>query len=161
MIRGIHHIALNTPNFDRMLAFYRDLLGFQPVIDEVRWADAELADRAVGLKDSVARTVMLKAGTCYLELFEYSAPAPRPGEPLRPCDHGYTHFCLDVTDIRAEYARLSAGGMRFAHTEPVDFGTVRAVYGKDPDGNIVEIQETDTDHAFALEQLTPVVAPQS
>ncbi|MFV3073523.1 VOC family protein [Niveispirillum fermenti] len=155
MIRGIHHIALNTPNFDRMLVFYRDVLGFVPAIDQVRWADAELADRAVGLKGSAARTVMLRAGNCYLELFEYSAPAARSGEPLRPCDHGYTHFCLDVTDIQAEYARLSSAGMRFAHEEPCDFGNLRAVYGKDPDGNIVEIQETDPDHPFALERLAP------
>ena len=27
MIRGIHHTAISTRNLNRMLAFYRDLLG--------------------------------------------------------------------------------------------------------------------------------------
>ncbi|MFA7586200.1 MAG: VOC family protein, partial [Novosphingobium sp.] len=96
---------------------------------------------------------MLKAGNCYLELFEYAAPAPREGEPHRPCDRGYTHFALDVVDIEAEYDRLVAGGMTFAHPRPVDFGEIQAVYGKDPDGNLIEIQQTTSDQAFALERL--------
>ena len=28
MIRGIHHVAISTPDLDRMTAFYRDGLGF-------------------------------------------------------------------------------------------------------------------------------------
>lgn len=151
MIRGIHHIALHTPNFERMLAFYRDVLGFS-LISDIRWADSEVIDSTIGVRGSAARAAMLRAGNCHLELFEYSSPAPRGGEPLRPNDHGYTHFCLDVTDIEAEYERLRAAGMTFCRA-PADFGDIKAVYGKDPDGNVIEIQETSPEHDSDLSKL--------
>jgi catechol 2,3-dioxygenase-like lactoylglutathione lyase family enzyme len=85
---------------------------------------------------------MLRLGNAYLELFQYSAPEPGQGDPnRRVCDPGITHLCLDVTDVDAEYARLSAVGMVF-HSPPQDVAPgVRTVYGRDPDGNVVELQE--------------------
>lgn len=152
MINGLHHIALSTPDIDRMTAFYTDVLGFEPVDWRGGWEAGNPAiDEIVGLKDSSARQAMLRAGNLFLELFQYATPAPRPGDPNRPvCDHGYTHFCLDVTDIDAEYARLSAAGMRF-HRAPVADPAqgIAATYGRDPDGNVIEIQEVRRpEHAF-------------
>jgi predicted enzyme related to lactoylglutathione lyase len=55
--------------------------------------------------------------------------------------HGITHVCLDVTDLDAEYARLKAAGMTF-HCPPQAIGMdVRTTYGRDPDGNVIELQE--------------------
>ncbi len=158
MIRGIHHVAIHVRDMERMLAFYRDVVGFELVSDS-SWADSEEIDSVIGVPGSAARAVMLRAGNAHLELFQYSAPAPRGGEPLRPQDHGYTHFCLDVTDIEAEHDRLTAAGMTFFR-RPANFGELRAVYGKDPEGNIVEIQETSPDMVFALEQLKMVNLPE-
>jgi len=98
VIRGIHHVAINTANLERMLAFYRDVVGFE-VVFESGWKDDAQIDSVVGLRGSAAKQAMLRAGNAYLELFEYSAPAARDAAPLRPCDRGYTHLCLDVTDI--------------------------------------------------------------
>lgn len=156
MIRGIHHIAVNTANLDRLCDFYVNVIGFELATSEISWADSPESDAAVGLRGSVARQQMLRAGNCYLEMFEYAEPRAREGEPHRPCDRGYTHFALDVTDIEAEYERLAAAGMEFAHPRPVDFGDIRAVYGKDPDGNIIEIQQTTREQAFALARLGTV-----
>jgi glyoxylase I family protein len=156
MIRGIHHIAINTADLDRLRDFYVDVIGFEPAVPEHSWADSPASDAAVGLSGSAARQQMLKAGNCYLEIFEYARPEPRPGEPHRACDRGYTHFALDVTDIEAEYDRLAAAGMEFAHERPLDFGDIKAVYGKDPDGNIIEIQQTTREQAFALAKLGTV-----
>lgn len=156
MIRGIHHVALNTQNFEEMYNFYKDVLGFEPACDIGGWANEARFDAVIGLKDSVARTCMFKAGNAYLELFEYSAPAAREGEPLRPCDRGYTHFALDVTDIEAEYDRLAAAGMRFMAERPGDFGDIKAVYGQDPDGNLIEIQETTPEQVFSIQRLEKV-----
>ena len=149
MIRGIHHVAINTANLERMLAFYRDVVGFE-VVFESGWKDDAQIDSVVGLRGSAAKQAMLRAGNAYLELFEYSAPAARDAAPLRPCDRGYTHLCLDVTDIEAEHARLMRAGAAFER-KPGDFGELRAVYGKDPDGNVIEIQEIlNNAHVFAL-----------
>lgn len=53
-----------------------------------------------------------------------------------------TPICgLAVTDIEAEYERLTAGGMEF-HSEPVRVNDrVRSVYGRDPFGNVIELEE--------------------
>jgi predicted enzyme related to lactoylglutathione lyase len=76
-----------------------------------------------------------------IELFEYHTPEPRAGDSNRPvCDHGITHICLDVTDVKAEYERLVAAGMTF-HCPPQDLGAAWATYGRDPDGNVIELQE--------------------
>ena len=153
MIRGVHHVAVSTPDLDRLVAFYTDLFGFE-VVMRTQWRDRPLIDEILGLRDSAARQAMLKSGNAYLEIFEYHSPAPRPGDPDRPVnDHGYTHFCVDVTDIDAEYERLSAAGMRF-HCPPPQLGAgaVRATYGRDPDGNVVELQEiVDTSIDWTLE----------
>jgi catechol 2,3-dioxygenase-like lactoylglutathione lyase family enzyme len=157
MIRGIHHVGLSTPDLDRLTAFYRDVMGFDVVMN-TQWRDREIIDRMVGLSGSAARQVMLKAGNAYLELFEYESPVPRP--PLtdrNPADHGYTHFCIDVVDIDAEYERLSANGMSFhappPTTDELGHTRLRAIYARDPDGNIVELQEVlDADVPFALDR---------
>ncbi|WP_156679839.1 VOC family protein [Sphingomonas profundi] len=154
MIHGIHHVAIHTADLDRLAAFYRAAFGFVPATDEIRWANEPAIDGAIGVPGSAARALMLRAGTCHVELFEYAAPPPREGAPLRPNDRGYTHFCVDVSDIAAEYDRLAALGMRFAQDRPADFGQIKAVYGYDPDGNVIEIQEVAADHDFALGRLT-------
>ena len=152
MIRGIHHTAVSTGNLERALAFYRDLLGFEVVLEAGWPSGTEVADKITGLKDSAARWVMLKAGNAMIEVFEYQSPPPKPGDPDRPvCDHGLTHICLDVTDLDAEYERLKAAGMKF-HCPPQDLGGVlRTTYGRDPDGNVIELQEVlQPDGPFAL-----------
>ena len=156
MIRGIHHIGLSTPDIDRLVSFYRDVMGFEVVMTS-QWRDREIIDRMVGLSGSAARQVMVKAGNAFLELFEYESPVPRPATSDRnPADHGYTHFCIDVVDIDAEYERLSANGMTFHAPPPTSdelgHSRLRAIYGRDPDGNIIELQEVlDPAVPFALD----------
>ena len=154
MILGIHHVALHTPNFEKMIAFYRDVIGFE-VVEETcaQWSDTPMIDAIIGVEKSAARAVMLRAANVYIELFEFSNPPPRGGDRLRPNDHGYTHICLDVDDVIVEHARLSVSGMTFA-ADPLDMDTVKAVYGKDPDGNIIEIQQLSATHPAALQRLT-------
>ncbi|MBT3310368.1 MAG: VOC family protein [Desulfobacteraceae bacterium] len=143
MIRGIHHTAISTGNMEKALKFYRDVLGFEEVFKTGWESGTELFDKIVGLKDSAAKVVMLRAGNTHIELFEYSSPEPKPGDPNRPvCDHGYTHICFDVVDIDSEYERLKKAGMTFNAPPPPDLGVgIRAIYGRDPEGNVIELQE--------------------
>ena len=146
MIRGIHHVAISTGDIDRLIAFYRDVIGME-VARESSWpVGSGRIDALVGLPDSSARTATLRMGNAYLELFQYLTPSGAPQSIDRPvADHGYTHFCLDVVDIDAEYERLAAEGMAFHCPPPpapsIGSGSLRSTYGRDPDGNVVELQE--------------------
>ena len=158
MIRGIHHVAVHVRDLDRMVRFYEQAFGFEVVGEKFGWRDDSTIDRIVDVPGSAARGVMMRAGTAYLELFEFSAPAPVSTRPLQPFDKGYTHFCVDVTDIEKEYERLKSLGMTFGSPGPIDAGHVKSVYGRDPEGNIIEIQQTAPHCDFTLKKLPPIPA---
>jgi catechol 2,3-dioxygenase-like lactoylglutathione lyase family enzyme len=151
MINGVHHVAISTPSVERLGRFYRQV-GFQDVTD-FEWARGnEMMDKLGDLKGSSGKLAMLRLGNCYLELFEYASPEPDPSdENRRVCNHGITHICLDVTDLDREYERLRSLGMRF-HCGPQDAAPgVRTTYGRDPDGNVLELQEVyERPHELAL-----------
>jgi catechol 2,3-dioxygenase-like lactoylglutathione lyase family enzyme len=155
MIRGIHHVAIHTPDIDRLVAWYRDVVGFE-VVESTRgaWDNSPEIDQIIGIKGSAAKIVMMRAANAYIEFFEFQKPAPANSGRLAPSDHGYTHICLDVTDLPAEYERMKKNGMTF-HGPPaeVEGGRIRSIYGKDPDGNIVELQELAADHDMAVQRL--------
>lgn len=158
MIRGIHHVTIHVRDFDRMKRFYIEAMGFHAVDDGSGWDHSPEIDEIVGVPQSAARSIMLSAGNCFLEMFQYSAPVPDDrAVPLRPHDHGYTHFCLDVTDIDTVVEHLAKHGMSFdrggRQGSAVDVGVVKAIYGRDPEGNLIEIQETLPGCTFGAEKL--------
>lgn len=154
MIRGIHHIGMNCRDIDRMKRFYCEAFGFKPVDENgFEWADEPMMDQIVDVKNSASKGIMLRAGTCYLEMFEYRAPPPSSDTPLRPYDRGYTHFCVDVTDIATDIEYLKTCGMTFNDRDFVDAGHVKTLYGYDPEGNVIEVQECAPDTSFTLERI--------
>lgn len=156
MILGVHHTAIATSDIERLADFYTSLLGLEKIVDD-GWAGVEDLDSIVGLRDSAARFMLLNAGNHCLELFQFSSPPTTPGDADRPVSKaGFTHICLAVRDIDAEYERLSAAGMRF-HTAPKGAGgrPFRATYGRDPDGNVVELIEILGDHPFNFSPTRP------
>ncbi|MBV1917328.1 MAG: VOC family protein [Sphingomonadaceae bacterium] len=154
MIRAIHHVGVNCRDMARMQAFYCEAFGFEPVDDGFGWSDDAAMDHIVDVKSSAARGVMLRAGTCYLELFEYSAPPTQLPDAKRPNDPGYTHLCVDVTEIEKDIVHLEKCGMTFAGRAFVDVGHVKTIYGYDPEGNVIEVQQTAPQNGFTLEELS-------
>ncbi len=145
MISGIQHTAISTGDMEQALRFYRDLLGFEVESDVTLDKGAPNSvdvGRIMALDDVACRIAMLRIGESRIELFEFHSPAPVSASGNRPvCDHGITHVALAVTDIDAEYERLRSAGMHF-HCPPVQLGRrAKATYGRDPDGNVVELLE--------------------
>ena len=139
MIKGVHHIAIGVPDIEAGIAFYRDVLGFAEDWSTDVFADNEKAGEAVGLPGFEAKMAMLKGPNICIELWQYVKPLPRDRRSDPP-DLGYPHIALAVDNIEAEYDRLSSAGMTFVGP-PVDFGTQKAIYGRDPFGNIIELLE--------------------
>lgn len=139
MITTINHVGISVANMDRSIGFYRDVLGMQLV--RQRTFSGEQYENILGLEGARGKLALLQAGSMRLELFEFSSPSPKPGDPMRAvCDHGITHFCIEVSDIDGSYERLQAAGVAF-HCPPLGFATGRATYGRDPDGNVFELLE--------------------
>jgi len=152
MIRGLHHVAIATNDAERLLAFYRDVMDLDVVVDYTWPEDSVVPDRVTALSGSSARHIMLRKGNAYFEIFQYFSPQPMQGDPARRvCDPGITHLCFDVFDLDREYERLSEAGMTFHCPPQASSQRVRTTYGRDPDGNVVELQEvTSADHRIAL-----------
>lgn len=158
MIRGVHHIGMNVRDMDRMVRFYREAFGFETLNEGFAWGGEPVMDVIVDVPGSAARGVMMRSGTCYVELFQYSAPQPESTRPLRPYDRGYTHFCIDVTDIETDIEHLKRCGMTFNDRDFVDVGHVKTLYGYDPEGNVIEVQQVVAEDAgMRLEDLAPAV----
>ena len=138
MILGLHHVALCVPDIDVGLAFYVDVLGAELVFRS-HLVDRPDAERVIGLLGIDAHVAMVRLGAAHVELWQYRTPAPQdlraPANAL-----GYPHIALSVRDIEGEHARLTAAGMNFVGP-PVDLGRSRAVYGRDPFGNLIELYE--------------------
>ena len=143
MTLRLHHTGISTPNLSRLVAFYCDLLGFTETT-RAEWEQGFTdADDVLGLTDTAAEMVLLQLGDTYLEVFEFRNPDPGPADPERPVSRtGINHICLAVHDVAAEYERLVAAGMTF-HSSPRDIGDGPFAYGRDPDGNVVELWEVN------------------
>jgi len=142
MINGIHHVSVVVSDLDKMAAFYCDAFGFHSTTSLDWPRGTKQVDDIIGVPNSSGKMQMLRAPNLLLELFQYLSPEGQRTDTREPWRLGYTHFCVDVTDIDAEYARLIKLGMTF-HAPPPPRGKidVRAIYGRDPEGNIIEIQE--------------------
>ena len=140
MIVGIHHTALSTRDADRLVRFYRELFGFEVEFD-FPWDESnEAFEQSHAAGKTAGRVVMIANGASRLEIFEYRKPAPRPDIAGRAnADLGIAHFSIEVRDIEQEYARLAAAGMRFQSRLVTQTPTIRMAYGRDPDGNIIEL----------------------
>jgi glyoxylase I family protein len=142
-VLGFHHVAISTPDIDRLTRFYRDLFGFEQVSSFDWDVGAGEIDAMMALKDTAARSVMLRTGNSFIEFFEFSSPPPRAVIGDRPVnDHGITHLCIAVDDAIGECARLEARGLRLHCAPSSDRNAPLAgTYARDPDGNVIEILE--------------------
>jgi catechol 2,3-dioxygenase-like lactoylglutathione lyase family enzyme len=79
MIRGIHHTAISTGDLGRALSFYRDLLGFEVVLEFAWPKGSDLADQITGIKGSAAKAAMLRASrSAGVRSRHYAHSARRP-----------------------------------------------------------------------------------
>ncbi len=142
MINGVHHVSIATNNHDAMLAFYQTLLGLDVCMTMVAEETDAAFQTLVGLEDAAFRGTWLKAGNIQIEFFTYLHPRGQTAEPRPACDAGIRHICFDMTDLASEYERLKEAGVEFISApQYMADAKVLTVYARDPDGNIVELQE--------------------
>ncbi len=133
----------------RLLAdFYQKVFGCKVDYPESVLSGEALA-RGTGVSDAEIRGIWLqmpgnREDGPILELFQYSTmperPTPTPNQP------GYAHLSFEVDDIAAVAdAVVAAGGSLYgqiADFESLEGGTLTFVYLTDPEGNIVELEQS-------------------
>ena len=129
---------------ENIMTFYCDVLGFE-VAEAFEFGPDEESERVTRVKGAAADVLMLRAGNVHVEIFEFKNEGVGEQAPDRPvCDHGLTHFALEVDgDIQAVYEELEKAGVEW-HSPLV--GSLaedgyRVTYGRDPFGNVIEIQK--------------------
>jgi catechol 2,3-dioxygenase-like lactoylglutathione lyase family enzyme len=154
-IQGVHHIGVSVPDIAKARTFYIDLLGAVEEVPPMKWRDNAFIDEVIGLKNSAAEQFMCRLGNTHFEVFEYAQPRSAPQDPDKGVHNfGYTHFAVQVDDIRACYDRLLEAGIRI-HAPPA-FDAIKtgadgrktgyaATYCRDFFGNVFEIMEIHDD----------------
>ncbi len=136
------HVGLQVADLDRSVAYYRDVIGLQPLERSLR-DDAYL--RVVVGEPRVTLEIALlvePASRVLLELLEYRGTDGVPVDP-RTANPGTAHVCFQVDDVDAIHARARAAG-HGAVNDPVTptsgrWVGGRSVYLMDPDGIRVEL----------------------
>ena len=114
MALKIHSVMIGTEDLQRLAAFYRDVMGLQPEMEDGSFV------------------VFQGEGGAQLALGVHSEVKGRAKDP----DRVIVDFHVD--DCQAEYERLNAKGVRFTRPPSQDQGFVVATF-LDPDGNTLQL----------------------
>jgi catechol 2,3-dioxygenase-like lactoylglutathione lyase family enzyme len=135
------HIALVTPDIDRAVAFYQQLLGVKPY-GRVNKIVGPKFDQVTGLSNVRIRAAWFNVGNMVLEFWEFVqplTPAERVQKPIAQV--GYGAFSIEVDDLDGEIARLDSEQLQLKATL-LEGNGMRGVTLADPDGNLLHLVET-------------------
>jgi catechol 2,3-dioxygenase-like lactoylglutathione lyase family enzyme len=132
----MRHVAIASPDIDRVVGFYAALLGKAPRERRSGLVNPTL-DLTADLDDVKLDAAWFAVGNLELEIWEFVNPAPSPPTTPRPLEaYGHNMIVFDVTDAAAAMqAAQAAGGVRLTGPSKMDGGTI--AFARDPDGNLI------------------------
>lgn len=143
-ILGVDHVGIGVRDMDRMRSFYRDALGFSRVLAVMPEADHRVMHELVRGTASVHSGVLMDHGGDGLSaaLFRSTDPVPRPiRNDARYGDIGTAKMSIAVPDVDVLYEEKRDIVRFFSRPKKAHIpgpGDYRFVYGRDPEGNLVE-----------------------
>jgi predicted enzyme related to lactoylglutathione lyase len=146
------HTNLVARNWEKLAQFYIDVFNCEPIYPE-RDMSGEWIDRITSIKDVHIEGIHLKLpgyeNGPTLEIFSYKNNDSKDNETYVN-QYGFAHIAFHVTDVDAVLDRfLEHGGRKYGQLvekEMKDLGILTIIYAKDPEGNIVEIQNWRQNH---------------
>jgi len=145
MLTRLFHVAINSTDLDRSVAFYTKL-GFEALQD--RTVENPKLKEAFAVPCEQCRFVHLRLGgddATLLDIVEWGPPGTADGitTPAQNA-HGLTRIAVLTDSTDAVYEQLKADGAEFV-TEPTTVmtpeGGWRVCLVKDPDGIVVQVTE--------------------
>jgi catechol 2,3-dioxygenase-like lactoylglutathione lyase family enzyme len=148
-ILGLDHVGVGVRDMESMKSFYRDAFGFGTVLAAMPEEDHEAIHGLLRTPRAVHSALLLghEAGGPTLALFHATDPVPRPiRKDPRYGDIGVAKLTFTVPDLAA-FCRdkgvlvdLCSSSKSTAAESGDGYGFM---YGKDPEGNLVEIVSGD------------------
>ena len=140
------HTNIISRDWQKLAQFYIDVFDCTPVYPERDlkgdWINKLTNISNVHLKGVHLRLPGYKNGPT-LEIFGYNVAQNRDKHPQVNAQ-GFGHIAFHVDDVEAVLqSLLSAGGSKYGELVEKDIeglGILKVIYAKDPEGNIIEIQ---------------------
>jgi catechol 2,3-dioxygenase-like lactoylglutathione lyase family enzyme len=141
------HTNINSPDWERLVHFYVTVFDCR-LVPPLRHLRGKWFERATGIPGAEVRGAHIALpgyadGGPTLEIFTQTTPASHRSTPLN--GQGFAHIAIHVDDVEGTYQKLLAHGgsadgeIVRQYYDSMD-KTLSMIYAKDPDGNIVEIQ---------------------
>ncbi|BCJ87045.1 VOC family protein [Effusibacillus dendaii] len=140
------HINLVAYDLDVMLDFYRNVLGFEVIVQ------SEIANeaycRGAGLPDASVKMARLRLpGSDFgVEMVQYNDLTAGKIGSSRPNQAGYRHMAFQVQNLEQSYQELMSQGASFV-SPPLTDGrsaseqATRFCFLRDPEGNYIELMQ--------------------
>jgi lactoylglutathione lyase len=125
MFNRINAVVLFVHDFQKCLAFYRDILGLEVVQLESRFAAFKMNEQDFAIIEMSEASEMVKVP---MNAFE-----PQSGKTDRVL------LCTRVENVDDAYEALKAKGVEFTMPPTDQYWGLRTAFFKDPEGNLWEI----------------------
>lgn len=141
------HTNIIAKDWKKLARFYIEVFECEPVFPE-RNLSGKWIDSLTNIDDVSIQGIHLKLpgfseGAPTLEIFEYNKSAGKINESLIN-RFGFGHIAFHVNNVEEILNRvLLHGGEKYGElveTEIKGVGNLKVIYAKDPEGNIIEIQ---------------------
>ena len=141
MISAIRHTGLVVADLERSLHFWCNVLGFK-LVKQMHESGPHI-DAMLGLRDVRVTTAKLAAPDGNLiELLHFLSHPDQPRWNGKPYSTGFTHIALTVEDLDKLVIKLTQEGVSFpAPPQRSPDGFVKVIYGKGPEGVLLELVE--------------------
>ena len=137
----MNHVGISVADIERSIDFYCRMLEMKQACEVFPFGGKDF-EEIMDLDGAQGRMCVVGNGDMQVELFEFAAPAPASRNPdYSVGDRGISHFGVSVPDIDSAYQRLQAAGVRIHSPIKTFPGGTRAIYARDPDGNVFELVE--------------------
>lgn len=150
----ITQVALVTHDIERLTDFYETILAFSPYRDGDYVNNERMGDITnIDNLSLLASWFRMNERSKTIELWQYRNPLTKEYSGKRgTTDFGYS-FSIEVGDIQAEVARMTALGVEFV-SQPQELGDFLHAYAHDIDGNVFSLRQAlDPNSAYSVPQL--------
>jgi catechol 2,3-dioxygenase-like lactoylglutathione lyase family enzyme len=147
LVETVGAVGFTVADMDRSVAFYADVLTFEPARDTT--VSGVAYGRLQGVPGAPMRVVGMRLGDEEIELTEYLEWDGRPvPADSRSNDGWFQHIAIVTADMDRAYERLRRHGVAHISSAPQRLpawnpaaGGIRAFYFRDPDGHPLEVIE--------------------